>query len=98
MITFRAQQAGRAALTPSLVSIVGASGNTTGTCNPVVDVEIPCYGGIVNVAGEDPIAGLPDDDGRDIPWARAGMIAGFALLFVAGVVLWFRRPKRASAA
>jgi hypothetical protein len=93
MITFRAEEAGRTAITPHLVSIVGASGNPNGTCNPVVDIEMLCYGGIVTVAGEDPVESLPDDGGADIPW---GIIAGFALLFVAGVVLWFRRPRRAA--
>jgi hypothetical protein len=97
IITFRAESAGDAPLTPARVSIVGESGSSTGTCNPVSDLEMPCYGGIVSVSGEDPLDEL-EDDGDGTPWLRIAIGAGFALLFVGGVALWFLRPKRRSAA
>jgi hypothetical protein len=92
VVSFRAVDPGRTALTLFSASVVGGSGETTGTCNPVTDVEMLCYGGLVTVS-EDPLDTLPEDDGRDIPWTRLAIMGGFALLFLGGVLLWIRRPK-----
>jgi hypothetical protein len=91
IITFRAEEVGETPLTPVRVSIVGEEGASTGTCNPVVDVAMPCHGGLVIVSGTDPLEGI-DDDG-DIPWIRIAIGAGFVLLFAAGMFAWFVRPR-----
>jgi hypothetical protein len=96
MLTFRAEAEGRTPLTPAMVEVVGESGSSTGTCNPVTDLELACYGGIVTVRGADPLEDVDDDGGT--PWFRVGIIAAFALLFVGGLALWFLRPKRRAAA
>lgn len=99
MITFRAEGEGRTALTPVEVQITGASGFATGSCNPEIDLPMPCVGGLVTVrapGGENPLEGVDTGDGGD-DWWRWAVIGGFALLFVGGAVLWFgpwrRRPS-----
>jgi hypothetical protein len=94
LITFRAVSEGMTALTFFDTEIVGASGIGTGTCNPVKDIDMRCYGGEVHVSGGDPLEDIDDDDGGGVPWTRIGLGAGFALLFVFGLLLWWRRPRR----